>query len=66
MPPKLRSKTILESQDPISDVVEATPEGFVLSIVEQFKKNKADFLQEEFVGLQAEYPIWLEHKCSRI
>ena len=65
MPPKLRSKTILESQDSISDA-EATPEGFVLSIVEQFKKNKADFLQEKFVGLQAEYPIWLEHKCSGI
>ena len=45
MPPKLRSKTILESQDLVSDVVEAAHEGFVPTIVEQFEKNRTDFLQ---------------------
>ena len=44
MPPKLRSKTILESQDSVSDVVEATHEGFVPTMMEQFEKNTADFL----------------------
>ena len=48
MPQNLGSKTILESQDSISDVVEAAHEGFVPSMVEQFEKNTTDFLQEEF------------------
>ena len=50
MPPKLRSKTILESQDLVSNVVETAHEGFVPAMVEQFEKNTADFLQEEFAS----------------
>ena len=43
MPQKLRSKTILESQDSVSDVVEASQEGLVPAMVEQFKRNIIDF-----------------------
>ena len=50
MPQKLRSKTILESQDSISNVVEAAHEEFIPAKVEQFEKNTADFLQEEFAS----------------
>ena len=45
MPPKLRGKTILESQDSVSVVAEATHEELVLAIVIQFKINTTDFLQ---------------------
>ena len=48
MPPKLRSKTILESQDSVSDVADTKQEGFVPAMVEQFEKNTANFLHEEF------------------
>ena len=47
---KLRSKTILESQDSVSDVAEAAQEGLVLAMVEQFKRNITDFLQGEFAS----------------
>ena len=50
MPPKLRSKTILESQDSISDIAEAAHEGLVPAMVEQFERNTTDFLQEEFAS----------------
>ena len=46
----MKSKTILESQDSVSDVVEASPEEFVPAMVEQFEKNTVDFLQEEFAS----------------
>ena len=36
MPPKLRNKTILESQDLVSDAIEAAHKGFVPTMVEQF------------------------------
>ena len=39
MPPKLRSKVVLESQDLGYDVVEAIQEGLVSSMVEQLEKN---------------------------
>ena len=44
MSPKLRSKIILGSQDLVFDAVEAAHEGFVLAMVEQFKRNTTDFL----------------------
>ena len=44
MPPNLKSKTILESQDSVSDAAKAAYEGFVPAMVEQFEKNTADFL----------------------
>ena len=44
MPPKLRSKTILESQDSVFDVVKAEHEGFISAMAEQFEKNRVDFL----------------------
>ena len=50
MPPKLRSKTIYESQYSVSDVVEAAHEGFILAMVEQFEKNTTNILQEEFAS----------------
>ena len=50
MPQKLRIKTILESQDLVYDVIEASQEGFVLATVEQFKRNTTNFLQEEFAS----------------
>ena len=50
MPPKLRSKTILESQNSVSDVAEAAHEEFILAMVEQFEKKIANFLQEEFAS----------------
>ena len=50
MPPKLRSKTILESQYSVFDVVETAQEGFVLAMVEQFEKKTTNFLQEEFAS----------------
>ena len=50
MPPKLRSKTILKSQDSIIDAVEATHEGFILAIMEQFERNTTYFLKEEFAS----------------
>ena len=34
VPPKLRSKTIFESQDSVSDDVEAAREGFILTVME--------------------------------
>ena len=48
MPKKLRSKIILESHDSISDAEEATREGLVPAMVEQFERNIVDFLQGEF------------------
>ena len=50
MPQKLRIKTILESQDLVYDVIEASHEGFVLATVEQFKRNTTNFIQEEFAS----------------
>ena len=50
MPQKLRSKTILESQDLVYDAVEATQEGLILAMVEQFERNTIDFLQGEFAS----------------
>ena len=50
MPPKLRSKTILESQDSVSDAAKAAQEGLVLAMVEQFERNTTDFLQGEFAS----------------
>ena len=44
MPPKLRSKIILESQDLVADVAEAAHEGLVPAMVEQFERNTTDFL----------------------
>ena len=44
MPPKLRSKTILESQDPVSDVAEVAQEGLVPAMVERVERNTIDFL----------------------
>ena len=41
---KLRSKTILESQDSVYDAVEAAHEGHVLAMVEQFERNTTNFL----------------------
>ena len=38
MPQKLRSKTILESQDLVFDVAQAAYEGFVIAMMEQFEK----------------------------
>ena len=48
MSPKLRSKTILESHDSVSDVAEATQEGLVPAMVEQFERNTTYFLSGEF------------------
>ena len=48
MPQKLRSKTILESQDSVSDAVKVAQEGLVPAMVEQFERNTIDFLQGEF------------------
>ena len=50
MPPNVRSKTILESQDSVSDIIEATHERFVPAMVEEFEKNTVDFLQEAFAS----------------
>ena len=38
----------MESQDTVFDAVEATQEGLVPAMVEQFERNIIDFLQEEF------------------
>ena len=48
MTPKLRSKTILDSQDSVSVAAEAAQEGLVLAMVEQFERNTTNFLQGEF------------------
>ena len=45
MPPKLRGKTILESQDSVSVAAEAAHVELVLAMVIQFKRNTTDFLQ---------------------
>ena len=50
MPPKLKSKTNLESQDSVSDAAEATQEGLVPAMIKQFERNIADFLQGEFAS----------------
>ena len=50
MPPNLRSKIILESQDLVYDVVEATQEVLVPAMVEQFERNTVNFLQEEYAS----------------
>ena len=47
MPPKFRTKIILESQGSRSNVVEASQEGLVLAMKEQLEKNTTSFLQEE-------------------
>ena len=38
MPPKLKSKTIFESQDSVSDAAEATQEGLVPAMMKQFER----------------------------
>ena len=43
MPQKLRIKTVLDSQDPVSDATEVAHEGLVLAMVEQFERNTIDF-----------------------
>ena len=50
MPPKLRCKIILESQDLGSDAAKAAQEGLVLAMVEQLERNVANFLQEEYAS----------------
>ena len=50
MPQNLRCKIILESQDSVSDAVEATQEGRVPAMVEQLERNVANFLQEEYAS----------------
>ena len=50
MPPKLRSKTILEPQDSVYDIVETAQEGLILAMVEQFERNTTYFLQGEFAS----------------
>ena len=57
MPPKLRSKTTLESQDSISNAAKAAHERFVPAMVEQFEKNTTYFLQEEFAS---DNSLWQE------
>ena len=44
MPPKLRNKIILESQELVSDVIEAAREGLIPTMVEPFIRNTIDFL----------------------
>ena len=39
-----RSKTILKSQDSMSNAVEAVQEGLVLVVTEQFERSTIDFL----------------------
>ena len=46
----MRSKIVSEFQDSRFDVVEATQEGLILAMVEQLKKNKINFLQEEYAS----------------
>ena len=46
MPPKLRSKTTLESPNPRSDVVEATQEGRVPTSVEQIENLMNSLVQQ--------------------
>ena len=48
MSPKLRSKTVLESHDSVSDVAEAAQEGLVPAMVEQFERKTTYFLYGEF------------------
>ena len=50
MPPKLRSKIILESYGSGYNVAEIAYEELVLAMVEQFEENAASFLQEEHVS----------------
>ena len=50
MPPKLRSKIILESKDSGSDVVEAALAGIVPAMVEQLERNTENFHQEEYAS----------------
>ena len=50
MPPKLRSKIILESQDSVYDAVKASLEGLIPNMVKQFERNATKFLQEEYAS----------------
>ena len=50
MPPELRCKIILESQDSGSDTAEVAQEGLVLPMVEQLDRNATNFLQDEYAS----------------
>ena len=50
IPPKLRRKIVLESQELVSDAVETTHEELIPAMVEQFERNTTDFLQEKYAS----------------